>query len=91
MANEGYRAVNIRVPTSLRNRVDRYLNYMKDPESERPKETVDWPDSLTGVVVQALEDFLATHPQQAKRGTKKKRSADIKPKSPQHDPFTGTE
>lgn len=79
---EGYQIINVRVPTGLRERVDQYLLYMAKPYSERPRNTEDWPTTLTEVVKQGLEEFLVHHPQLEKEGAPKKPRTDIKPKNP---------
>jgi len=60
--------VNVRVPLILRSGIDEYLAYTSQPEHRRPDNTANWPKSLSGLVILAIEDFLDSHPLQGKRG-----------------------
>lgn len=60
--------VNVRVPLRLRQRIDEYLQYMDLPIEKRAPETDDWPTSLGGLVQEAIDNFLVTHPRQLRRG-----------------------
>ncbi len=60
--------LNTRIPLNLRVRLDQYQEYMKQPFLERRKETQDWPSSLAGIVVDALNTFLRDHPQRLRTG-----------------------
>ncbi len=67
--------VNVRVPLIIRAGIDGYLAYMSEPEHRRPDNTVNWPDSLSGTVIEALTEFLDTHPLEGKRGPKQHKPA----------------
>ncbi len=60
--------VNVRVPLGTRARLDDYLDYVSEPEHRRPANTAYWPESLSGTVIAAIEDFLDRHPLTGKRG-----------------------
>ncbi len=66
--------VNVRVPLHLRLAVDEFLAFMSSGNTRRPKGTEDWPKSLSGVVILALEEFLDRHP------TKERTGPNYKPK-----------
>ena len=87
--------VNVRVPLRTRARLDDYLDYVSEPEHRRPDNTANWPDSLSGTVIEALTEFLDSHPLEGKRGPTKppkdyikvrEKVSKIKPKEPTNDP-----
>lgn len=63
--------LNVRIPMRTRVRLEQYQEYMELPESERPESTIDWPISLAAIVREALDEWLAEHPKERRRGGRK--------------------
>lgn len=55
--------LNTRIPLSLRQRLEEHLDalYVLSDKGRLGKLERDWPQTLTGVVEQALENYLASH------------------------------
>ena len=64
--------INTRVPLLLRIQLDEYLIFMEQLESRRPNPSHDWPKSISGVLNQALEEFIDAHPLKERAGPEKK-------------------
>ncbi len=64
--------INTRVPLLLRIELDEYLQFMEKPESRRPNVSHDWPKSISGVLNEALEQFIEAHPLKERAGPEKK-------------------
>ena len=76
--------LNVRIPMRVRVRLDQYQEYMNLPEDQRPPDTIDWPITLAGIVREALDEWLASHPKNLRKGGKGARppAAETKPKKP---------
>ncbi len=64
--------VNVRVPLNIRVRADEFLEFMGTKNTRRPKGTEDWPRSLSGLVITALDEYLDSHPTKERTGPDKK-------------------
>lgn len=93
--------LNVRIPLQLRIRMDQFIDYNQQPDSERSQEAVDnnWPSTLQELTTQALQLFLATHPIKQRRGPKPGRKppkpptdlSKVKPKDQTIEPKGGEE
>lgn len=64
--------MNVRITVRSRSRLEAYIKYMDRPSTDRPSNTEDWPTTIQGVIQDALDKFLATHPLREKSGPEKK-------------------
>ncbi len=61
--------LNTRVSIRVRKSLDAYLDYIQtNVPRNLPPEATDWPRTLTGVVNEALEIWLAEHPRRYRKG-----------------------
>jgi len=85
LLNRAMVQVNVRLPVRLRDRMERYLQGMDMPSQKRAPETEDWPDTMQGLVAQAVDEFLLTHKPEGRKGPDakppltKQQKAKIKP------------
>ena len=62
---------NTRISYRMRSAMDTYLDFMGRPLEERPPGTEEWPDSIVGVIDDALTTFFADHSTQLRKGPRK--------------------
>jgi hypothetical protein len=74
--------VNVRLPIKLRARMEEFLQYVDQPSEHRVPDSDNWPTSIQGLVQSAIEDYLALHPLETRRGAARPRrpKPKIKPK-----------
>ena len=61
--------LNTRISLRVRRNLDEYLDYIQtNVPRDLPPETSDWPRTLTSLVNEALEIWLAEHPRRFRKG-----------------------